>query len=84
VGLVVPIRALLDGNGAFSPEDVTVLTCAFESCLQSLGLVDRTDPAVLMVAKRIIRLAEHGKRNARWLTEQALQSFKADPGVSGL
>ena len=59
---VMPIRPLLQ-DGVFSPEDITALATAFEDTLRALGLVDRSDPAVLMVAKRIIEHAKHGERN---------------------
>ena len=50
-GWSVPIRPLL-AAGAFSPEDVATLTAAFEDILRALKLVDRSDPAVTLVAKR--------------------------------
>jgi hypothetical protein len=70
----MPIRPLLDG-GAFSPEDVTALIAAFEDSLRALGLVDRKDPAVVLVAKRIIELAKTGERNPGVLRDQTLASF---------
>ena len=42
--------------------------------LSALGLVDRKDPAVLMVARRIIDLARDGERNPA-LRDRAVQSF---------
>ena len=68
------IGPLLEG-AAFSPEDVVVLTTAFEDCLRALKVVDRI-PVVTLVAKRIIDLAKHGERNPASLREQVLQSFK--------
>jgi hypothetical protein len=62
-------------GAAFSPEDVVVLTTAFEDCLRALKVVDRI-PVVTLVAKRIIDLAKHGERNPASLREQVLQSFK--------
>jgi hypothetical protein len=70
----VSIGPLLEG-AAFSPEDVVVLTTAFEDCLRALKVVDRI-PVVTLVAKRIIDLAKHGERNPASLREQVLQSFK--------
>ena len=43
--------------------------------LRELGLVDRDDPATLMVAKRIIELAQQGERDAARLREGALKSL---------
>jgi hypothetical protein len=72
----MPIRPLLQ-DGVFSPEDVTALTTAFEDVLRSLGLVDRNDPAVLMVAKRIIELARHGERDPTRLCNYVINQFQA-------
>jgi hypothetical protein len=79
----MPIRSLF-GEGAFSPEDVAVITSAFEDTLQSLGLIDRKDPAVSMVARRIIELAKSGERDPILLRDAVLKSFRNDSGASGL
>jgi hypothetical protein len=70
----MPIRPLLQG-GSFSPEDVTSLVAAFEDTLSALGLVNRKDPAVLIVARRILDLARDGERNPARLRDRAVQSF---------
>jgi hypothetical protein len=46
----MPIRPLLFGSGVFTPEEIAVITTAFEDTLSALGLVDRQDPAVTKVA----------------------------------
>jgi hypothetical protein len=79
----MPIRSLF-GDGAFSPEDVIAITSAFEDTLDALGLIDRTDPAVGMVARRMIELAKDGERDPILLREAVLKSFRNDPGASGL
>jgi hypothetical protein len=76
-------RPLLQ-DGHFTPEDITVLTAAIEDALQVLRLVDRKDPAVALVAQRIIELARQGERDPKMLQDAVLESFNADPGVSGL
>jgi hypothetical protein len=83
VGSVVPIRSLLR-DGHFTPEDINVLTAAFEAALADLGLVDCNDPAVTLVAKRIIALARQGECDQATLRAAVLKSFRDDPGVSGL
>ena len=76
------IRPMLDGNQAFTPEDVVAIRAAFDDCVKALRLLDRSDPAVALVAKGIIILARHGERNAEWLAEQ--QSFRDEsPGRAG-
>jgi hypothetical protein len=83
VGLVVPIESLLR-DGHFTSEDITVLTAAFEDTLRGLKLVNRQDPAVSMVAERIIELARRGQRDPDVLRDAVLNSFRSDPGFSGL
>ena len=61
---------------AFGPDAVAVLAVALEDALHQLRLVDRNDPAVTMVAKRIIELARQGERDPIRLREQAVQSFR--------
>ena len=73
---VVPIRPLLQ-DVSFSPEEITALTTAFEDSLSALGLVDRNDPAVLMIAKRIIELAKDGERNPTLLRNSVINQFQA-------
>ena len=73
---VVPISAFLQ-EGVFSPDDITALTTAFEESLSALGLVDRSDPVVTMVAKRIIELARLGERSPTRLRDYVLNEFRA-------
>jgi hypothetical protein len=79
----MPIRSLF-GDGAFSPEDVTAITSAFEDTLRALRLIDRTDPAVSMIARRLIELAKGGERDPILLRDAVLKSFRNDPDASGL
>ena len=74
----MPIAKLLVGS-AFGPEDVKVLRAAFEDALQALRLVDRSDPAVEMVAHRIITLAKQGERDPHRLCDAAIQSIRGAP-----
>lgn len=71
----MPIVPLLQ-NEAFGPEDITVITAAFEDALKSLGLVDRTDPLTNLVAKAIIVCAQTGERNHIRLRDCALKSLR--------
>ena len=57
--ITVPIRRLLE-NHVFGPEEITVLTTAFEDTLRALHLADRADPAT-----EIHRQEDHRARPAR-------------------
>jgi hypothetical protein len=83
VRLVMPIRPLLR-DSHFTPEYNRVLIAVFEQALRDLRLVDRKDPAVSLVAKRVIELARQGQRNSKFLRDAVLKSFNSDPGVSGM
>jgi hypothetical protein len=68
----VPIYRLLKGS-AFGPDEIKVMSSAFEAALRELKLVDRSDPATELVAKRIIDLAQQGERDPHRLCERAVK-----------
>jgi hypothetical protein len=69
------INRLLKEHHSFGPDEVRVLATAFDAALQELGLVDRSDPAALLVAKRIIELAQRGERDPIRLREGAVKGI---------
>jgi hypothetical protein len=75
LGAAVPIYELLRGQGSFGPEDVAMLGKVFDDVLQTLGLVDRKDPATEMVARKLIELAKTGVRDPLRLKALTVQSF---------
>jgi hypothetical protein len=72
--LPMPIHRLLE-NHAFGPDEIRVLTAAFEDTLRKLRLADRTDPATEIVAKKIVELAQRGERDPVRLREGAIQAL---------
>jgi hypothetical protein len=70
----MPIQELLKQQ-SFGPDEIKVLSTAFEEALRELKLVDRTDPATLLVAKRIIELAQQGERDPIRLREGAIKGI---------
>jgi hypothetical protein len=44
------------------PEDITPLVAAYEDCLRTLTLSDRSDPVTEILAKKIIENAQTGIR----------------------
>ena len=70
--IAVPIRRLLE-NRAFGPDEIQVLTAAFEDTLRTLRLTDRADPATEIIARKIIELAQQGERDPVRLRERAIQ-----------
>jgi hypothetical protein len=63
----------LENNHWFGPEDIAGLTTAFEAALAKLGLLDRSDPTTLTLAKLIIELAKAGEREPERLCDSALR-----------
>jgi hypothetical protein len=51
----MPIRRLLEGSG-LSASEINRLAIAYETALRKLHLVDRDDPVVEMVARKVIDL----------------------------
>jgi hypothetical protein len=74
----MPIRPLLEGEGAvFGPEDIAGITAAFDDALQRLGLVDRKDPIVLVVARTTLELAKEGERDPKRLSDKVVEVLRA-------
>jgi hypothetical protein len=74
----MPITTWLDGYEP-DPETKRVIGAAFERTRAALRLVDRDDPAVAIIAKKIIELAKAGERNPDLLCERALNDLRAPP-----
>jgi hypothetical protein len=72
----VPIIPLLQGR-AFGPEEIEVMSRAFQGALNALGLMDRADPLNELVAKKIIEIAKTGERNPLRLRDRALKSLQS-------
>jgi hypothetical protein len=62
-------------NRAFGPDEIKVLTAAYEEALRTLRLGNRSDPKTEIVAKKIIELAQRGERDPVRLRECAIRSL---------
>ena len=60
---------------AFGPDTIAVLAIALKDALHHLRLLDRNDPTVNKVAKKIIELARQGERDPTRLRDGAIQLF---------
>jgi hypothetical protein len=65
----MPIRQYLSHNRSFEPDDIKAMNDALTAALAKLGLKDRSDAMVEMVARRIILAALAGERSIIRLTE---------------
>jgi hypothetical protein len=61
-------------GAAFGPEDIAVMTQAFDLLLADYKLVDRKDPVVTMLAKLVIEIVRNGERDPervrKWVADQ--------------
>ncbi len=62
---------------AFDPEEVKVISVAFDDVLGEFGLMDRSDPVVAVVAKRVVEFAEKGELERHRLRELVVKSFRS-------
>jgi hypothetical protein len=70
----MPITSQLQKNyHSFSPDDIKVLTAAYDDALRAAGLTNDADPIANTIAKRIIDLARLGERDPVRLREYALE-----------
>ena len=74
----MPIYPLLRVS-TFDPEHCQALGIAFEACLTQLGLVDRSDPLTVMIAKKIIELGQRGVRDPDRLCELTAKELGISP-----
>ena len=75
LGVRWPMHCRLLKNHAFGPDEITILTSAFDDALRRLRLADRADPATEVVARKIIELAQQGERDPIQLSERAIQAL---------
>jgi len=62
-------------NSPLGPEEIAILTDAYERTLRTLNLVDRNDPITQLIAGKIIELGQRGVRDAQKLTELAIKEL---------
>lgn len=73
----MPIIRLLRER-SFAPEQISVISEAFDGACKELGLADRADPLVEMVAKAVIACAEQRVDSAEDISRRALAILKRD------
>jgi len=75
----VPTRLIIDNSkNDYLAMDAAALVEAFEGALNELGLVDRKDPATLLVATRIITFAKAGESNSVRLRDLAVEAIRQE------
>jgi hypothetical protein len=74
----VTIHRLLQ-HSAFNQDDIDRMVAAYEHCLETLGLADRSDPVTELIAKQIIEIAQTGERDPLVISEQVAEVLQRPP-----
>jgi hypothetical protein len=62
----------LFGEGSFAPDEIIIMSSAYEDVLHQLQLADRTNPFAEKIAKKIIELCQRGLRDPARICSTAL------------
>ena len=65
----------LIANGSFGPDEIEVMTAAYEGALIDLRLSDRDDPITELIAKSIVNVTATGERDPIQIKERAINAL---------
>jgi len=65
----------LIANGSFEPEEVDVMTAAYEAALLDLSVANRDDPITEIVARAIVNITSRGERDPATIKNRALNAI---------
>jgi hypothetical protein len=65
----------LIANGSFGPDEIKVMTAAYEAALIDLSIANRDDPITELVAKAIVNVTATGERDPTVAKERALNAL---------
>lgn len=65
----------LIANGSFGPDEIKVMTAAYESALIDLRVIDRDDPINELIAKSIVNVTATGERDPILIKERAINAL---------
>jgi len=63
-------------GGVFTPEDIAVMTTAFDRLLADFKLTNRDDPVVTMLAKLVIEIVRNGERDPERVRKFATAKYR--------
>jgi hypothetical protein len=69
------IRRLI-ASGSFGPDEIGIMTAAYESALTDLRMVDRNDPLTELIAKTIVNVTATGERDPEKIKRRAINAFR--------
>ena len=65
----------LIANGSFGPDEIKVMTEAYEGALIDLDIPDRNDSFTELIAKSIVNVTATGERNPILIKERAINAL---------
>jgi hypothetical protein len=65
----------LIANGSFGPQEIEVMSAAYESALIDLGITNRDDLVTELIAKSIVNVISTGERNPELVKERAINAL---------
>ena len=65
----------LIAKGSFGPEEIEVMSAAYEGALVDLKLKDRDDPITELIASTIVTVTSTGERDPIKLKERTFQAL---------
>jgi hypothetical protein len=65
----------LIANGSFGPQEIEVMSAAYESALIDLGITNRDDLVTELIAKSIVNVISTGERNPEIVKERAINAL---------
>jgi hypothetical protein len=65
----------LIANGSFGPQEIEVMSAAYESALIDLGITNRDDLVTELIAKSIVNVISPGERNPEIVKERAINAL---------
>jgi hypothetical protein len=72
----MPIRRFLEPGAKFDPDDLTIMSEAFEAALRRLGPAGKAAKTREVLARRIIAVARRGERDREKMCTQALAATR--------
>ena len=62
-------------NGSFGPDEIKVMTAAYEAALIDLAVTNRDDPVTELIARAIVNITATGERDPERIKERALNAL---------
>ena len=78
LGSAMAIYRLI-ANGSFGPDEIEVMTTAYEAALIEVPVADRNDPMTELIAKSIVNVTASGERDPKQVMERALNALGVRP-----